>query len=499
MRTLPLLLSLVAGASAGTVSARVNKKKLDIPSSLHKRDGTLNLDGFNNISGGGYYAKFDVGTPPQELSFLLDTGSSDTWVNSDDTDLCNDPELQASIGSCYATFNPDDSSTYKVLDRNGFDIKYLDSRRIEGDYFEDTVTIDGKKIKKQQLGLAVTSVRPTGIMGLGFSANVAAEKPYPAIVDTMVSQGLIERAAFSLWLNDLSADDGNILFGGIDKSKFVGKLATLPLVASASSLDGNVTSFAVNIRNMEVTIPSGQTKLSLESLGSGAVAILDSGSTISLIPDSQVEDIYDRFDILSLGSSAVPLVDCAYADKKGDGISFEFEFKDKTISVPMDEMVINAFADQQSAFEDPRLDQYFGDWDGVCMFGLSAASNYGVSPKGFFLLGDTFLRSAYVVYDLANEQLGIAEANPGSSKSDIVELNADDKDFPDIQGVASKSTFSPTDASSTTGSRQTVTVTAGSDASSGKSGDDDDSAAGHLVPALMAMLMMGLGALITVL
>lgn len=96
--------------------------------------------------------------------------------------------------------NPDDSSTYKLIDRDGFDIKYLDNRRIEGDYFEDTVTIDGKKITKQQLGLAVTSVRPTGIMGLGFSANVAAEKPYPAIVDTMVSQGLIERAAFSLWL-----------------------------------------------------------------------------------------------------------------------------------------------------------------------------------------------------------------------------------------------------------------------------------------------------------
>lgn len=96
--------------------------------------------------------------------------------------------------------NPDDSGTYKLIDRDGFDIKYLDNRRIRGDYFEDTVTIDGKKIKKQQLGLAVRSVRPTGIMGLGFSANVAAKKPYPAIVDTMVSQGLIERAAFSLWL-----------------------------------------------------------------------------------------------------------------------------------------------------------------------------------------------------------------------------------------------------------------------------------------------------------
>lgn len=270
-------------------------------------------------------------------------------------------------------------------------------------------------------------------------------------------------------------------------------------MASASSLDGNITSFAVNIGGMGVTVPNSQPKLNLQGLGSDAVAILDSGSTISLLPDSQVKDIYDRFDILTFGTNGVPLVDCAYAKDKGKGISFEFEFKGKTISVPMDEMAINAFAGQQGSFEDPRLDQYFGDWDGVCMFGIIAASNFGVSPKGFLLLGDTFLRSAYVVYDLANEQLGIAEANPGSTDSDIVELNADDKDFPDIRGVASKSTFSPTDASSSTGSRPTVTVTAGADASSGKSGDDDDSAAGHLVPALMATLMMALGAAVTVL
>jgi hypothetical protein len=86
------------------------------------------------------------------------------------------------------------------VDRDGFDIRYLDTRRIEGDYFNDTVTIDGKTVKQQQLGLAVKSVRPTGIMGLGFSANVATNKSYPAIVDNMVSQGLIDTAAYSLWL-----------------------------------------------------------------------------------------------------------------------------------------------------------------------------------------------------------------------------------------------------------------------------------------------------------
>jgi hypothetical protein len=87
-----------------------------------------------------------------------------------------------------------------LVDRDGFDITYLDTRSISGDYFNDTVTIDGKSIKQQRLGLASESVRPTGLMGLGFSSNVVANGSYPTIVENMVSQGLIDRAAFSLWL-----------------------------------------------------------------------------------------------------------------------------------------------------------------------------------------------------------------------------------------------------------------------------------------------------------
>lgn len=96
--------------------------------------------------------------------------------------------------------DPDDSSTYEVVDEEGFDIVYLDTRRIRGGYFNDSITIDGKTIKNQQLGLATKSVRPTGIMGLGFAANVASTDKYPTIVDNMVSQGLIDTPAYSLWL-----------------------------------------------------------------------------------------------------------------------------------------------------------------------------------------------------------------------------------------------------------------------------------------------------------
>ena len=218
MRTSTILASLAVGASAGTVSVPFVKNGFHHGASIEKRD-TLDLEALNNITGGGYYAEFSIGTPPQNISFLLDTGSSDTWVNSKDTDLCHSKEAQQTNGYCMTTcksssyskllrddtdteslVNPDKSRTFKVIDRDGFDIRYLDTRRIEGDYFNDTVTIDGKAVKQQQLGLAVKSVRPTGIMGLGFSANVAANKSYPAIVDNMVSQGLIDTAAYSLWL-----------------------------------------------------------------------------------------------------------------------------------------------------------------------------------------------------------------------------------------------------------------------------------------------------------
>lgn len=58
----------------------------------------------NNISGGGYYAEIEVGTPPQSVSMVLDTGSSDAWMVSTEADLCRMEELQAHYkDSCWCT------------------------------------------------------------------------------------------------------------------------------------------------------------------------------------------------------------------------------------------------------------------------------------------------------------------------------------------------------------------------------------------------------------
>lgn len=66
-----------------------------------KRDNdNVTLEALNNVTGGGYYSEFEVGSPGQKLSFLLDTGSSDTWMNSVDGNLCNSDSLQLAAGYC---------------------------------------------------------------------------------------------------------------------------------------------------------------------------------------------------------------------------------------------------------------------------------------------------------------------------------------------------------------------------------------------------------------
>lgn len=87
------LLGLATAATAGHVSVPVSRQKFANPHArraLLKRQSTdpITLEALNNVTGGGYYSEFEVGSPGQTISFLLDTGSSDTWVNSVDVDLC---------------------------------------------------------------------------------------------------------------------------------------------------------------------------------------------------------------------------------------------------------------------------------------------------------------------------------------------------------------------------------------------------------------------------
>ncbi|EGR52517.1 uncharacterized protein TRIREDRAFT_119876 [Trichoderma reesei QM6a] len=414
-----------ATVSAGVVTVPFEKRNLnpDFAPSLLRRDGSVSLDAINNLTGGGYYAQFSVGTPPQKLSFLLDTGSSDTWVNSVTADLCTDEFTQQTVGEyCFRQFNPRRSSSYKAS-TEVFDITYLDGRRIRGNYFTDTVTINQANITGQKIGLALQSVRGTGILGLGFRENEAADTKYPTVIDNLVSQKVIPVPAFSLYLNDLQTSQGILLFGGVDTDKFHGGLATLPLQSLPPSIaeTQDIVMYSVNL--------DGFSASDVDTPDVSAKAVLDSGSTITLLPDAVVQELFDEYDVLNIQGLPVPFIDCAKANIKD--ATFNFKFDGKTIKVPIDEMVLNNLAAaSDEIMSDPSLSKFFKGWSGVCTFGMGSTKTFGIQSDEFVLLGDTFLRSAYVVYDLQNKQIGIAQATLNSTSSTIVEFKAGSKTIP---------------------------------------------------------------------
>ncbi|KAH6854976.1 aspartic peptidase domain-containing protein [Chaetomium sp. MPI-CAGE-AT-0009] len=377
-----VLLALVSGASSKhVVQFNVTKAPLGIhvgsAPTLARRE-TYSERLINNIAGGGYYVKVKVGTPGQDLTMLLDTGSSDAWVLGHDADLCADPDLQSLYGvSCTDTYNPDLSSSEKMVKPGGFKITYLDGGTASGDYITDDLSIGGATIKSLQMAYVNKAVRGTGILGLGFSISERASTKYPNIMDEMSNQGLIQSKAYSLYLNDRRTDAGSLLFGGIDTDKFIGALEILPLYKPPG---GNYSSFEVNFTAITLTHTNGSHHtIPTSTLDHPAPAVLDSGTTLSYLPDEMAEPIH-----AALNTSTA-------------------QFK----------------------------------------------------QAHFALLGDTFLRSAYVVYDLAHYQIGLAQANLNSTTSTVVELSTttaaagsgegEGTGLPRLTGVAAQqTTFTPT-------------------------------------------------------
>ncbi|KAK3939463.1 aspartic peptidase domain-containing protein [Diplogelasinospora grovesii] len=413
----------------------------------------------NNITGGGYYAEVTVGTPGQTVTMVLDTGSSDAWVVSYKANLCTSARLQQQYGdSCGQTYNPASSSTYKLVERGGFRITYLDGGVAAGDYMADDFEIGGTTIKSLQMGYATQTVRGTGILGVGFSANEAADTKYPNIIDQFVSQGLISSKAYSLWLNDRRSDSGTILFGGIDTDKFIGPLEIIPILKPDSS--AAYTSFEVELSGMSLAYSNGSTfNVSMPKSSSTLPAILDSGTTLSYLPDNIAEQIFSELGTYTdTQVTGLTFVDCAYLTSERDSV-MTFNLGSAAIAVPVYEMVLDILGPYQSSLPS---DIPFGN---VCLFGIQTTAGFqssgAVTSSNFALLGDTFLRSAYVVYDLTHHQIGIAQANLNSTSTSITELKADDSGLPSVTGVAAQQKASTT-ASSTSGSGSSGTSGSGS-------------------------------------
>ena len=239
-----------------------------------------------------------------------------------------------------------------------------------------------------QFGVGIDATSTEGVMGVGFKGNEAilqfpGTSPYPNLVDQMVSQGLIKSRTYSLYLDDISASTGSILFGGVDTDKFTGTLSTFPINTDPS---GVATQFVITLTGMSVTPPGG----SSTGVGSSSFyplsVLLDSGSSYMSLPSGMVSSIAQKMGASysnQLGGYILPNCNQQFADG-----ALNFFFSGIQISVPYNEFIIHPTATDGSSF-------LYNDGSKVCMIGVIPGSSSDVA-----VLGDTFLRSAYVVYDL---------------------------------------------------------------------------------------------------
>ena len=388
----------------------------------HKRTSAISetLDNEQTL----YFANVTMGTPAQTLRLHIDTGSSDLWCNVANSQLC-----ESAVDECSAsgTYNPAASSTYKFLNSD-FNISYVDGSGALGDYVTDTLSIGGQTLAGFQFGVGLESSSAEGVLGIGYPSNEIQvnrlnEKPYPNLPQAMVNTGLIESNAFSLWLNDLEANTGQLLFGGIDTAKFTGALSTVPIVQEL----GTFIEFIVALTDLNLTssgsnsnAPSSKSFSTSSSLP--APVLLDSGSSLCYLPDDITEDIYNEVNAVLDSQAGVAYVPCSMANDPS--ATLDFSFSGATVSVPFNELVLEV--NPSSGGGQPT----FQDGVAACVFGIAPAA--GSTP----VLGDTFLRSAYVVYDLANNEISLAQTNFNAVNDDIRQIGTGSNGVPGATPVA---------------------------------------------------------------
>jgi hypothetical protein len=329
----------------------------------------------------------DIGTPPQTVTVLIDTGSSELWVNPD----CNTAPTVAQAQDCesYGEYNPDDSETPPMGPFGSEVINYGDPTdptthsSVKIQYYTETLGFGDATITNQTFGVVSESTLQTiGILGLApdLKGGFEGDEPYDLILHNMAAQGVIGARVFALDLRHWDADAGAIVYGGLDRSKFVGPLAALPVIRGQQ---GEVR-LAVELDMLGLTSVEGASQ-SLVLAGDDRNVMLDSGTTLSRMHRAAAEPILDALQAED-GQDGFYYVDCGLRESNA---TVDFGFGDSgsatVIRVPYSDFLLD--------LGDPRY----------CAVGVVVTEDQQI-------LGDSVLRAGYFVFDWDNEMIHVAQA-----------------------------------------------------------------------------------------
>ncbi|KAJ3053361.1 hypothetical protein HK097_004455 [Rhizophlyctis rosea] len=191
--------------------------KRSTPSALHKRQFLVRnsrLDSDDN--GFQYYGDINIGTPPQPLTVLFDTGSIDLWIPG--------PKCKTEACAKAKQYDITKSRTGNRTAERGA-IKYGDGTAIEYEIGRDVVTAGGIAVHNVTIGFAFDIPgKPSpydGIFGLAWAdAADPGVRPwmFKAIDDDLIAP------VFGMYLQPAGNNDGVLTIGGIEPAHLAGPL-----------------------------------------------------------------------------------------------------------------------------------------------------------------------------------------------------------------------------------------------------------------------------------
>lgn len=364
------------GGRRDTKPHRLMKKDLD--------SGEIGEVGAEDVQNDSLYlCPVSIGTPAQTLMLDFDTGSSDLWVWSN--------ELPASLlGSAkgHTIFDPSKSSTFKTMPNSSWKIQYGDGSTASGNVGTDNVSIGGVVVQNQAVELSENLSRQfqqgtgDGLLGLAWpSINTVKPEKAPTPVANMITENLISgnsklfTAYLGSWRDANEPDKGESFytFGFIDQDTLE-RLGASPDNIWYTPVDNSEGFWMFS--STSATINGNAVQLA------GNKAIADTGTTLALVSDNVCEAIY----------KAIP-------GARYDNANQGYLFPTNTI---VDNLPAVSFDVGGMLFHVHKEDLGFADAGNGMTYG-------GIQSRGnlpFDILGDTFLKNIYAIFDQGNTRFG---------------------------------------------------------------------------------------------
>jgi hypothetical protein len=338
-------------------------------------EGDVDKVVINDFQDAQYFGTINIGTPPQEVRVVYDTGSSNLWASN----------IKPGLLSSHKYYDHSKSSTY-VANGTTFNIRY-GSGPVSGFYSKDIMAIGDVSIPSytfaevnntKGLGPAFSVGHFDGICGMGWDDISVDHVETP--LRALVNSGKLPEPVFAFYLGSGGAE-GELVLGGVDPDHYTGDFSYAPVIDTAP---GKVGYWALKMDDFKV---NGQSVTSVRK------AIIDSGTSLLAVPTADMAKI-----AAAVGAKKVlPIppfnkeytVDCDSA-----GPDLDIFIGGNTYTLKKEDYIIK---DQT-----------------ICLFGMTGLDV--PAPAGpLYILGDVFMRAHYVKFDVGNKRLGFAQLKKSST------------------------------------------------------------------------------------